>query len=370
MSKERIGILFGGKSGEHEVSLVSAASVMKKLNPERFDPVMIGIDRDGRWYLQTEPKIDTETNGMILQKGIDTRVYAMPGDGLYCNGESLQLSVVFPVLHGTFGEDGTVQGLLEVADLPYVGAGVLGSSLSMDKATVKRVWMKAGLRVVPFILALRQDLYHEDGSRNLEAFADVSRRAEDEFSYPLFVKPSRAGSSVGVTCVENREELTEALEEAFRYDVKLLIEPELVGREIECSVIGNEIQEAFVPGEIVPTHKFYDYKAKYVDPEGAKLLVPAPLDELAQEEVKRTAIDAYRAAEAEGMARVDCFIEKKSGEVYLNEINTIPGFTGISMFSKLCEASGLPYPAMLEKIVDLAHARYKRQASLTYQLML
>jgi D-alanine-D-alanine ligase len=160
------------------------------------------------------------------------------------------------------------------------------------------------------------------------------------------------------------------MEEAYRYDVKLLIEPEMLGREIECSVIGNETQEAFVPGEIVPTHKFYDYKAKYVDPDGAKLLVPAPLDELVQEEVKRTSVEAYRAAEAEGMARVDCFIEKKSGEVYLNEINTIPGFTGISMFSKLCEASGLPYPAMLERIIDLAYARYNTRSSLTYQLML
>ncbi len=370
MSRERIGILFGGKSGEHEVSLVSAASVMKRLDAEKFEAVMIGIDRDGRWYLQDEPKVDTETHGMILRKSIDNKVYVLPGDGLYCRGKSLELSVVFPVLHGTFGEDGTVQGLLEIADLPYVGAGVLGSSLSMDKATVKRVWMKAGLRVVPFTLAMRHRLYDTTDTLNEEAFAELCGRAEEEFSYPLFVKPSRAGSSVGVTRVENREELREAIGEAFRYDVKLLIEPEMVGREIECSVMGNEELEAFVPGEIVPSHKFYDYKAKYVDPDGAELLVPAPLSEDEQERVKETSMEAYRAAEVEGMARVDCFIEKKSGEVYLNEINTIPGFTGISMFSKLCEASGLPYPHMLERIIGLAHQRSRRQRSLTYQLLL
>ncbi|MFO7848644.1 MAG: D-alanine--D-alanine ligase family protein [Spirochaetia bacterium] len=367
-------MLFGGKSGEHEVSLVSAASVMKHLNPDKFLPVMIGIERDGRWYLQKDPRVDTGTNGMILQKDPKLRVYAMPGDGLHCNGESLNLDAVFPVLHGTFGEDGTIQGLLEISDLPYVGAGVLGSSLSMDKAAVKRIWMKAGLRVIPFILALKEKLASTDGTEGVTldsgAFNTLRRKAEEKFSYPLFVKPSRAGSSVGVARVESERELAEALKEAFRFDTKVLVEPELLGREIECSVIGNEEVEAFVPGEIIPSHQFYDYKAKYVDPEGAQLLVPAPLSKPEQEEVKNTSVLAYRAAEAEGMARVDCFIEKESGEVYLNEINTIPGFTGISMFSKLCEASGLPYPSMLERIIDLAHARYKRQASLTYQLML
>ncbi|MFO7848637.1 MAG: D-alanine--D-alanine ligase family protein, partial [Spirochaetia bacterium] len=300
-------------------------------------------------------------------------VYAMPGDGLYCGGDSLKLDAVFPVLHGTYGEDGTIQGFLETAQLPYVGAGVLGSSLSMDKAVVKRVWMQAGLKVIPFILARKEKLVSTDGTEgaNLDAaaFETLRKEAEESFSYPLFVKPSRAGSSVGVARVENKDELAEALAEAFRFDTKVLVEPEIRGREIECSVIGNEKPEAFVPGEIVPSHQFYDYKAKYVDPEGAKLLVPAPLGKAEQEVVKKTAILAYRAAEAEGMARVDCFIEGVSGEVYLNEINTIPGFTGISMFSKLCEASGLSYPSMLERIIELAHRRYSRQAALTYQLM-
>ncbi|MFP4179612.1 MAG: D-alanine--D-alanine ligase family protein [Spirochaetaceae bacterium] len=371
MSKERIGILFGGKSGEHEVSLVSAASVMKHLAPAKFVPVMIGIDRNGRWYLQEEPRVNTGTHAMILQNNPNNRVYAMPGDGLYCRGESLKLDVVFPVLHGTNGEDGTIQGFLEIAHLPYVGAGVLGSSLSMDKAAVKRIWRQAGLKVVPFILARREKLVLDDKTedRALEsgAFDTLRRRVEEAFSYPLFVKPSRAGSSVGVARAENKEELAEALKDAFRFDTKVLIEPEIRGREIECSVIGNEKPEAFVPGEIVPSHQFYDYKAKYIDPDGAELLVPAPLDNAQQEMVKKTSILAYRAAEAEGMARVDCFIERESGEIYLNEINTIPGFTGISMFSKLCEASGLSYPLMLERIIDLAHRRYRRQESLSYQ---
>jgi D-alanine-D-alanine ligase len=369
MARERIGILFGGKSGEHEVSLVSAASVMKHLKTERFEPVMIGIDRDGRWYLQDDIKVETATGRLILQKNPDRRVYAMPGDGLWSRGSSLELDVVFPVLHGTFGEDGTVQGVLEIADLPYVGAGVLGSSLSMDKASVKRIWLKVGLSVVPFVLALKSELYSEDGSFDGESFEKVRKRAEKDFFYPLFVKPSRAGSSVGVSRAENAEELARSLQEAARYDVKVMIEPEIRGREIECSVIGNETVEAFVPGEIVPTHGFYDYEAKYVDPDGAELLIPASLDETEQEEVKKISMLAYKAAEAEGMARIDCFLEKSSGKVYLNEINTIPGFTSISMFPKLCEAAGLAYPDLLARVVDLAYERHSRQASLTYQLL-
>jgi D-alanine-D-alanine ligase len=365
-NRERIGILFGGKSGEHEVSLRSAYSVMANLDAERFEPVMIGIDKEGRWYLQSPPKTDEASSAMVLEAEESRRIHVFPSDGLWCAGETLRLDVVFPVLHGTFGEDGTVQGLLEIADLPYVGAGILGSSLSMDKSTVKRVWTQAGLPVVPFELAE----YHRFISPDREqGFAEIRSRVEQRFSYPLFVKPARSGSSVGVTCAENAEELRRALEEAFRFDTKALVEPTVKGREIECSVIGNEWVESFIPGEIVPSHRFYDYEAKYVDPEGADLRIPAPLSAEKSEEIKRIARAAFTAAGGEGMARVDFFLREGDETVLINEINTIPGFTSISMFSKLCEASGLSYTEMLTRIIDLAYDRYSRRASLSYRLL-
>jgi D-alanine-D-alanine ligase len=364
--RERIGILFGGKSGEHEVSLRSAYSVMEKLDGDRFEAVLIGIDKEGRWYLQDPPKTDEATSSLVLAADNDLPVSAVPAQGLWCGNRPLKLDAVFPVLHGTFGEDGTVQGLLEIADLPYVGAGILGSSLCMDKATVKRVWTQAGLPVVPFELAEYHHYVSPDPDRGFER---ISKRAENRFSYPLFIKPARAGSSVGVTCAENREELRRALEEAFRFDTKVLMEPAVEGREIECSVIGNETVEAFVPGEIVPSHRFYDYEAKYVDPEGAELLIPAPLSDEKREELKRIAKEAFTAADGEGMARVDFFLRKDDEAVLINEINTIPGFTSISMFSKLCEADGLSYRDMLTRIIDLAYDRYSRRSSLTYRLL-
>ena len=364
--QERIAILFGGKSGEHEVSLYSAYSVMQNLDEDRFEAVMIGIDKEGCWFLQPSPAVDEANSAMVLQREEEQRVSVMPGDGLWCAGERLALDAVFPVLHGTFGEDGTVQGLLEIADLPYLGAGVLGSSLSMDKATVKRVWTQADLPVVPFELA---ELHRFVAQEPEQGFESIRRRAEERFSYPLFVKPARTGSSVGVTCAEDRDELRAALEEAFRFDTKALIEPTIEGREIECSVIGNETVEAFVPGEIVPSHRFYDYEAKYVDPEGARLVIPAPLSSEKREEIKTLAARAFAAAGGEGMARVDFFLREGDETVMINEVNTIPGFTSISMFSKLCEADGLPYRDMLTRIIDLAYDRYRRRASLSYRLL-
>ncbi len=364
--KERIAILFGGKSGEHEVSLCSAYSVMQNLDAERFKAVMIGIDKEGRWFLQPSPAVDEASSAMVLQRDEQQQVSVVPGDGLWCAGTPLKLDAVFPVLHGSFGEDGTVQGLLEIADLPYLGAGVLGSSLSMDKATAKRVWTQAGLPVVPFELAEHHRFVAPEAE---QGFISIYRRAEERFSYPFFVKPARTGSSMGVTCAENREELRMALEKAFSFDTKALIEPTVEGREIECSVIGNETVEAFVPGEIVPSHRFYDYEAKYVDPEGARLVIPAPLSAEKQEEVKTLATRAFTAAGGEGMARVDFFLREGDEAVILNEVNTIPGFTSISMFSKLCEADGLPYRDMLTRIIDLAYDRYRRRSSLSYRLL-
>jgi D-alanine-D-alanine ligase len=339
---------------------------MCNLDADRFEAVMIGIDKEGRWYLQSPPKTDESSSAMVLEAEESRRIHVFPSDGLWCAGEALKLDAVFPVLHGTFGEDGTVQGLLEIADLPYVGAGILGSSLSMDKSTVKRVWTQAGLPVVPFELAE----YHRFISPDREqGFAEIRSRVEQRFSYPLFVKPARSGSSVGVTCAENADELRKALEEAFRFDTKALVEPTVRGREIECSVIGNELVEAFVPGEIVPSHRFYDYEAKYVDPDGAELRIPAPLSAEKSEEVKEIARAAFTAADGEGMARVDFFLREGDETILINEINTIPGFTSISMFSKLCEASGLSYTDMLTHIIDLAYDRYSRRASLSYRLL-
>jgi D-alanine-D-alanine ligase len=364
--RERIGILFGGKSGEHEVSLRSAYSVMRNLDAERFEAIMIGIDKEGHWYLQPSPRTDEATSSLVVVPEAEQLVQVAPAKGLWCGGQPLELDAVFPVLHGTFGEDGTMQGLLEIAELPYVGAGILGSSLSMDKATCKRVWRQAGLPVVPFELAEQHLFLLPDPDRGFE---QLRERVEGRFPYPLFVKPARAGSSVGVTCAENPAELRSALEEAFRFDTKALIEPTVEGREIECSVIGNETAQAFVPGEIIPSHRFYDYDAKYVDPEGARLEIPAPLTREKQEEIKDIAMRAFSAAGCEGMARVDFFLRAGDEEVLLNEINTIPGFTNISMFSKLCEADGLGYQEMLTRIIDLAYDRYSRRSSLTYRLL-
>lgn len=359
MSKQRIGILFGGKSGEHEVSLVSAASVYEHLDSSRFQPFLIGIDYDGRWYLQQNPKVDPQTKRLVLQKSDSTLVKVSPGEGLFLDSEPLQLDAVFPVLHGTFGEDGTVQGLLEIAHLPYVGAGVLGSSLGMDKAMVKRVWMQDGLNTNPFVQAERHEFDAEGG------FQQILDRALAEFEFPLFIKPARSGSSVGVSRAADEQELFAALETAFQFDTKLLIEPEVEGREVECSVVGNENPEAFAVGEIVPSHEFYDYEAKYLDPDGADLRIPAPLDQATTRKVQELAVKAYRSADTEGFARMDFFL-REDGEIILNEINTIPGFTSISMFPKLCEHAGLVYSDLITTLIHLGIERFKRRESLHY----
>ena len=304
MSTERIGILFGGKSGEHEVSLVSAASVFAHIDRKRFEPVLIGINRDGRWYLQREPQLSSDASTLKMSTDPQNIVSVLPGQGLWTAAGRLDLAAVFPVLHGTFGEDGTVQGLLEVAELPYVGAGVLGSSLGMDKAMVKRVWLEAGLSVIPFEEVQRQEMNSTD------SIAAVLERIRSRFDFPLFVKPSRSGSSVGVSRAAHTAELQEALLTAFKFDTKALVEPEVSGREVECSVVGNEYPEAYAVGEIVPTHehKFYDYDAKYLDPDGALLRVPAPLPAETAAAVQKLAVAAYTCADAEGFARLDFFI--------------------------------------------------------------
>lgn len=353
-----ICVLYGGKSGEHEVSLKSAASVVKNLDPSIYHVTVIGIDKAGQWHLQNpvvSRAIPGEGEALCITPSA-TRVSIVPADGIHSGSDGrLNIDCVFPVLHGSFGEDGTVQGLLEIAGLPYVGAGVLGSAASMDKETAKRLWRDAGLPIVDFAVVDRT-------SSRAECIA-----AGDSLGWPLFVKPCAAGSSLGASRVEDKTALDAALTEALKYDQSALLERFINAREIECAVIGNHgAVRAFVPGEIVPgnNHGFYDYDAKYTDPDGASLVETAALPQETRDYIMRTAKAAYSAVRCEGMARVDFFLDKDTGDVFLNEINTIPGFTKISMFPRMCVASGLSYPALLDTLIGMAMARHEERMSI------
>jgi D-alanine-D-alanine ligase len=352
-------ILYGGKSGEHEVSLRSAASVATTLQSAGHRVVAIGIDREGGWHLQERPlarEIHGQGAALEIARSAEP-VCVVPGDGIHAHGRRLEIDCVFPVLHGTYGEDGTVQGLLEIAGLPYVGAGVLGSSLGLDKERCKRLWRDAGIPVVEFAVAARGDP------------PERVARAALEIGYPVCVKPVSAGSSLGVHRVERPEELAPAVADALAYDLRALLERFVDAREIECSVIGNEQPRAFLPGEVLPSaaHRFYDYEAKYTDPDGARLEAPARLARETQDRIMRLAEAAYAAVGCEGMARVDFFLERGSGKVSVNEINSIPGFTSISMFPRMCEASGLPYPKLLDALLDLGLQRSRARAGIRYE---
>ncbi len=354
----KICILYGGKSGEHEVSLRSAASVVKNLDPKRYEVLLIGIDKAGRWHAQKEPRI-TSVPGQGDMLSLDASplpLSVVPSDGIHDQGGKLPIDCVFPVLHGSFGEDGTVQGLLEVAGLPYVGPGVLGSSAAMDKETTKRIWRDADLPIVEFEVVDR------------DSTAEQRRQAATRVGWPAFVKPCSAGSSLGVARVPSEAGLDAAVEEALRYDTRALIERCVAGREIECSVVGSSHPRAFFPGEVVTAGKysFYDYDAKYLDPNGARLDAPAKIDPGVGERIMRTAERAFSVLRCEGMARVDFFLENDR-EFFLNEINTIPGFTSISMFPRMCEAGGLPYGRLLETLIDLAMERNAVRASVRYE---
>ncbi|MDR1931742.1 MAG: D-alanine--D-alanine ligase [Spirochaetales bacterium] len=360
-------VLYGGRSGEHEVSLRSAASVVSNLD-SRWKILLGGITREGLWYLQGEEycaKAREEAAPVLeILQNPETLMSVIPGRGLAAGGKLLAADVVFPVLHGSFGEDGLLQGLLENAMLAYVGAGVLGSSLSMDKDKVKRVWKEAGLPVVPsFTLEKETWLKSLKGKPEGKTLLDAVQR---EFGCPFFVKPSGAGSSVGITRVHKEDEAERALEAAFQFDTKILIEKAINAREIECSVLGNFTPRAFTPGEIVPSHEFYDYDAKYIDPEGARLFIPAKLEAAALDRIKAMAVEAYAAAGAEGMSRIDFFVDKDTGNIYINEINTIPGFTSISMFPRMCAHDGLSYPDLLNELLELGIERFARRSMLRY----
>ncbi|TVQ40606.1 MAG: D-alanine--D-alanine ligase [Spirochaetaceae bacterium] len=360
-----VALLYGGRSGEHEVSLQSVRSIIRNLDRGRFRPLLIGIDKSGRWYLQPGTLIDEVRDGDAALSVISdqTKLIAIhPAAGFSVNGAYLPVDLVFPVLHGTFGEDGTVQGLLEMANLPYVGAGVLGSAVGMDKEISKRIWQAAGLPVTPSITVRRSQLATVSG----KDIAGLSKRAQELFGYPLFVKPARAGSSVGVSCVDDRRQFIGAVQAALRFDTKLLIEPAISGQEIECSVIGNASVTAYAPGEIIPSHRFYDYDAKYRDPDGALLQIPARLTETEANEIRRIAAAAHQAIGVEGMSRVDFLVSQPERTIYINEINTIPGFTRISMFPRMCEAAGVPYAELLTTLIELGEQRYREEQSLTF----
>jgi D-alanine-D-alanine ligase len=388
MKKLRVGILFGGRSGEHEISLLSAASVFKAIDKNKFEVVPIGITKEGRWV--TAADAERLLEGKPLEHERHLRAgdpEATPGAALLADGESvvvppephrpglapfqteslarrasdraINVDIIFPVLHGTFGEDGTIQGLLELADLPYVGAGVLGSAAGMDKDIMKSLFIAAGLPIVKHVTVLRGQWE--------AAPKKVEKQIAAKLKFPVFVKPANLGSSVGISKAHDAKELGPAMEEAAKYDRKIVIEQGVGGkknkaREIECSVLGNDQPKASVPGEIVPGKEFYDYTAKYLD-EGSELIIPAKLAKAETKRVQELAIRAFQVVDCSGLARVDFLMDPKTRKVYLNEINTMPGFTSISMYPKLWGASGLSYPDLIERLIELGlerHAEKKR----------
>jgi D-alanine-D-alanine ligase len=355
MKRLRVGIIYGGRSGEHEVSVVSAASIFKHLDRSRYDAVPVLIAKSGQWVLGGKAP-DVLNAGAVADADATHALQSTePSAAVAGSG----FDVVFPVLHGPYGEDGTVQGLLELANVPYVGAGVLGSAVGMDKAVMKTLFAAAGLPIVPHLTVLRREWERDKAS--------ISTRAADHLRFPMFVKPANLGSSVGISKAAATAELETAMELAFQFDRKAVIEAAVPNtREIECAVLGNDEPEASVPGEVIVTHRdgFYSYEAKYLDPDGASLKIPADIPAATAQRVQRVSVEAFRALELSGMARVDFLLDGNSGDLYLNEVNTIPGFTAISMYPKMWEASGLPYPALLDRLIALALERHEEKQRL------
>jgi len=355
VKKLRVGVIFGGRSGEHEVSIASAAAIFKHLDPARYDAVPIKIAKDGRWALGTSTPKALSAADVHKQAATEALVPIDPTAAV----QDTHVDVVFPVLHGPYGEDGTVQGLLELANVPYVGAGVLGSAVGMDKAVMKALFAAHTLPIVPHLTVLRRDWER--------ASAAVTAAVARDLHYPVFVKPANLGSSVGISKATSDAALADAMRLAFDFDRKVVIEagvPE--AREIECAVLGNDDPEASVPGEIIVTHAdgFYSYAAKYLDPNGASWQIPADIAPETAALVRRLSVEAFKALELAGMARVDFFVSRQDGTVFLNEVNTIPGFTTISMYPKMWEATGLSYPALLDRLIALAMERHAEKQRL------
>jgi D-alanine-D-alanine ligase len=395
MKKIRVGVLFGGRSGEHEISLLSAASVFNAIDKQKYEVVPIGITKEGRWVTAADAerllhgKVEDHSHlragdpeatpgAAVLAKG--ESVVVPPGPQRHASitpfetdasshalarrasDRAINVDVIFPVLHGTFGEDGTIQGLLELADMPYVGAGVLGSAAGMDKDVMKALFRAAGLPIVKHVTFLRSE-WEKDAKK-------VQRLVESKLKYPMFVKPANLGSSVGISKAHNRKELGPAIAEAAKFDRKIVIEQGVGGgkakaREIECSVLGNDQPAASLPGEIVPSTEFYDYNAKYLD-EGSQLIIPAKLSKAEAKKVQQLAIGAFKAVDCSGLARVDFLMDPKSRKIYLNEINTMPGFTAISMYPKLWAASGVPYSDLIGRLIQLGLDRHEEKKKNMY----
>ena len=355
--KIRIGVVFGGRSGEHEVSLTSARSVLKYLDRERYEVIPIGIDKAGRWLMgegalpALESRLDTDLLPVSLLPDPTSQKLVSIDEAKISEVIQEELDVIFPVLHGTYGEDGSIQGLFELANIAYVGAGVTASAVAMDKAMTKALLEAHGLPQLPYLVVLRWQWEAQP--------EEVLARVKEELGFPCFVKPANLGSSVGISKAHDRESLEAAINLACQFDRKLVIEQGAPpSREVECAVLGNDHPKASVLGEIVPDREFYDYAAKYEDSD-SQLIIPARISEKATEEVRNLALQVYKAVDCAGMARVDFFVGIEDEKVYVNEINTIPGFTPISMFPKLWEVSGLSYPQLLDRLVELALERHQ-----------
>ena len=375
--KKRVAVIFGGQSSEHEVSRVSAESVLKNIDSDKYEVEMLGITKDGKWLsydgpveligtggwqAQAEAKANIKAgNKGLLNSGAcaEQHINSLSGTDSSARGilraagaekEGKKIDVVFPVLHGCNGEDGTIQGLFELAGIPYVGCGVLGSALGMDKGFAKIVFEKEGIPQGKYVVFTRKQINQDMDS--------LVRQVEALLTYPCFVKPSNAGSSVGISKAHDRRELAEALHFAARYDRRILVEEFIDGREVECAVLGNDEPVASTVGEVVPCNEFYDYEAKYNSGGSSTVIIPAHIpDELIQK-IRDYAVRAFKALDLSGLSRVDFFVHKDTGEVFINEVNTLPGFTSISMYPKLWEASGIPYSKLIEKLIDLAVERF------------
>ncbi len=343
--KTRIGLLFGGSSAEHEVSLISSSAIHKNLDKKKYDIISIFISKQGRWRVVDSPLLPPQS----LNQGQFSPFLPWKKNALTVDTEA---DIYFPVLHGPCGEDGTIQGLFEMADVPYVGATVLASAVGMDKAVAKTLFSLKNLPVPEHLILLESD-WEKDPQVHLS-------RIQDAFKAPFFVKPANLGSSVGITKVKSLSQSRRAIEEAFRYDRKILVEEGIQGRELECSVLGNDDPRASLPGELIPWREFYDYRDKYIDGK-TSFVIPAKIPQDIADDVQRIAVEAFKAIDCSGMARADFFWEEKTNRVLLNEINTIPGFTEISMYPKLWEVSGLPFPQLLDRLIELGFERHRRK---------
>jgi D-alanine-D-alanine ligase len=371
-AKLKVMVLYGGRSGEHEVSLVSAASVLRNLDPHKYEVIPVAIDKKGRWLFNDIRLIEQKARTLPVyadapEVTLLSQVDAPEKNLMFLHSQKTEkVDVVFPVMHGTLSEDGTIQGFLELTDLPYVGCGVLASAVGMDKEFAKRLIHEAGLPIVPYLCV-------KQGSWEKQA-RELTQRVERELGFPVFVKPANSGSSVGVYKVKTPQDLDSSLRKAFQFDHKVLIEKAVTAREIEFAVLENlnpgEPPLVSTPGEIAPTHEFYSYEAKYLDEKGAELMIPASLTEAQLAEGRRLAGQAFEALNGEGMSRVDLFLDKVTGQFYFNEVNTIPGFTSISMYPKLWEYSGVSYSELLDRLIALALARAERKKKLKRDLEL